>query len=182
METHSEEDKAATLMWLGAAQMEAAVKDSPGLWEHVENTREAAFSEFGIKQPNPRRKKKAKSKKKKPRKQRDEQGDARYVMPRGRPIRNDVLSPKQRRVYEYIKIVETPRGVDRFALELVRAMSDAEAQAYWEENLLPGAREAAQAQRDFLAAPKGKATKRKPARRKKNPDAKAVLHRAMRGT
>ncbi len=89
------------------------------------------------------------------------------------------LSPIQRRVYEYIKVVERPAEIDQHALEQVRAMGDAGAQVYWEEKLLPGARAAAQLQAEFVKPAQPK-KKRQP---KKNPtDAKAILRNAMKGT
>lgn len=60
------------------------------------------------------------------------------------------LSPIQRKVYDYIKVVESPSQIDQTALEQVRAMGTAGAQAYWTEKLEPSAREAAAVAREFL--------------------------------
>lgn len=87
------------------------------------------------------------------------------------------LSPIQRKVYDYIKVVEGPGEIDQDALAQVDAMGERGAQAYWKVQLEPYAREAAGAARAFVGGA------RKKNARKKNPvDAKAILRRAMRGT
>ena len=66
------------------------------------------------------------------------------------------LSPIQRKVYDYIKVVESPSAIDQTALAEVRAMGEAGAQTYWTEKLEPSAREAAGIAQEFLRGnPKG---------------------------